>query len=104
MMNRLKQAGLNFNGDEGYSFLKCDQIVTHSGKVILHLRWVRLTDGNNTLHTLLVKHYNDFLDWQSSGRVIYFRVGYVFAIPFALQIAWISYVENVKLFIVATLL
>ena len=26
------------------------------------------TDGNKTLHTLLVKHYNDYLDRQSCGR------------------------------------
>ena len=26
------------------------------------------TDGNNILHTLLVKHYNDLLDRQSSKR------------------------------------
>ena len=42
------------------------------------------TDGNKTLHTLLVKHYNDLLDRQSSewGRdeVTYFYVEEVFGI------------------------
>ena len=43
------------------------------------------TDGNKILHTLLlVKHYNDFLDRQSSERsrdeVTYFYVGDVFCI------------------------
>ena len=41
-------------------------------------------DGSKTLHTLLVKHYNDFLDRQSSERVkdevTYFYVGDVFCI------------------------
>ena len=41
-------------------------------------------DGSKTLHTLLVKHYNDFLDRQSSERdkdeVTYFYVGDVFYI------------------------
>ena len=32
---------------------------------ILH----KLTDGCNILHTLLIKHYNDLLDRQSSERV-----------------------------------
>ena len=43
---------------------------------------VVITDGNNTLHTLLVKHYNDLLGRQSSERgkdeVSYFYVGDVF--------------------------
>ena len=42
------------------------------------------TDGNNILHTPLVKHYNDLLDSQSSERsrdeVKYFYVGDVFCI------------------------
>ena len=42
------------------------------------------TDGNNILHTLLVKHYNDLLDRQSSERgkdeVTYFYVGDIFGI------------------------
>ena len=42
------------------------------------------TDGCNILHTLLVKHYNDLLDRQSSERgkdeVTYFYVGDVFCI------------------------
>ena len=42
------------------------------------------TDGHNILHTLLVKHYNDFLDSQSSGwdrdEVTYLNVGVVFCI------------------------
>ena len=40
------------------------------------------TDGNKILHTLLLKHYNDLLDKQSSERsrdeVTYFYVGDVF--------------------------
>ena len=40
------------------------------------------TDGSRILHTLLVKHYNDWLDMQSSERgkneVTYFYVGDVF--------------------------
>ena len=48
--------------------------------VLLHL----LTDGSRILHTLLVKHYNDLLDRQSSERgkneVTYFFVGDVFCI------------------------
>ena len=42
------------------------------------------TDGNNILHTPLVKHYNDLLGRQSSERgkdeVSYFYVGDVFCI------------------------
>ena len=42
------------------------------------------TDGSRILHTLLVKHYNDLLDRQSSERgkdeVSYFYVGDVFCI------------------------
>ena len=42
------------------------------------------TDGNNILHTLLVKHYNDLLERQRSERgkdeVSYFYVGDVFCI------------------------
>ena len=42
------------------------------------------TDGNNILHTPLVKHYNDLLERQSSERgkdeVLYFDVGDVFCI------------------------
>ena len=42
------------------------------------------TDGSKTLHTLLVKHYNDLLDRQGSERgrdeVTYFYVGGVFCI------------------------
>ena len=42
------------------------------------------TDGSRILHTLLVKHYNDLHDRQSSERgkdeVTYFYVGYVFCI------------------------
>ena len=42
------------------------------------------TDGSNILHTLLVKHYNDLLDRQSSQRsrdeVTQFYVGDVFCI------------------------
>ena len=41
-------------------------------------------DGSKTLHTLLVKHYNDFLDRQSSERgrdeITYLYVGDVFGI------------------------
>ena len=43
------------------------------------------TDGNNILHTLLVKHYNDLLDRQSSEQnsdeVTYFYVGDLFCMP-----------------------
>ena len=42
------------------------------------------TDGSRILHTLLIKHYNDLLDRQSSERgkdeVTYFYVGDVFCI------------------------
>ena len=42
------------------------------------------TDGNNILHTPLVKHYNDLLDTHRSERnrdeVTYFYVGGVFCI------------------------
>ena len=42
------------------------------------------TDGKRILHALLVKHYNDLLDSQSSERgkdeVTYFYVGDVFCI------------------------
>ena len=42
------------------------------------------TDGSRILHSLLVKHYNDLLDRQSSERgkneVTYFYVGDVFCI------------------------
>ena len=42
------------------------------------------TDGSRILHTLLVKHYNDLLDRQSSERgkneVTYFYVGDIFCI------------------------
>ena len=42
------------------------------------------TDGSRILHSLLVKHYNDLLDSQSSERgkdeVTYFYVGDVFCI------------------------
>ena len=42
------------------------------------------TDGNNILHTPLVKHYNNLLERQSSERgkdeVSYFDVGDVFCI------------------------
>ena len=45
---------------------------------------IKNTDGSRILHTLLVKHYNDLLDRQSSewGRdeVTYFDVGDVFGI------------------------
>ena len=45
---------------------------------------VKITDGSRILHTLLVKHYNDLLDRQSSERgkdeVTYFYVGDVFCI------------------------
>ena len=45
---------------------------------------VLFTDGSRILHTLLVKHYNDLLDKQSSERsrdeVTYFSVGAVFCI------------------------
>ena len=42
------------------------------------------TDGSRILHTLLVKHYNDLLDRQSSEQgkdeVTYFYVGDIFCI------------------------
>ena len=44
----------------------------------------KCTDGSNILHTLLVKHYNDLLDRQSSEQgkdeVTYIYVGDVFCI------------------------
>ena len=44
--------------------------------------WTICTDGNNILHTPLVKHFNDLLERQSSERgkdeVTYFYVGDVF--------------------------
>ena len=50
--------------------------------VVKHPVWY--TDGCNILHTLLVKHYNDLLDRQSSERgkdeVTYFYVGDIFCI------------------------
>ena len=46
--------------------------------------YITYTDGSKTLHTLLVKHYNDLLNRQSSERgkdeVSYFYVGDVFCI------------------------
>ena len=43
-----------------------------------------LTDGHKSLHTLLLKHFNDLLERQSSERVkdevSYFYVGDVFCI------------------------
>ena len=52
---------------------------------ILFLNQIHIaTDGSRILHTLLVKHYNDLLDVQSSERdkdeVTYFYVGDVFCI------------------------
>ena len=42
------------------------------------MQMVKSTDGNNILHTLLVKHYNDLLERQSSEQgkdeVSYFYV------------------------------
>ena len=51
----------------------------------MHHRATRTcTDGSRILHTLLVKHYNDLLDRQSSEQdkdeVTYFYVGDVFCI------------------------
>ena len=47
------------------------------------------TDGSRILHTLLVKHYNDLLDRQSSERgkneVTYFYVGDFFVYTLALS-------------------
>ena len=44
----------------------------------------KYTDGNNILHTPIVKHYNDLLEMQCSERskdkVSYFYVGDVFCI------------------------
>ena len=49
------------------------------------------TDGRRILHTLLVKHYNDFLNRQSSERgkdeVTYFYVGDVFCIHLGIKYA-----------------
>ena len=50
------------------------------------------TDGNNILHTLLVKHYNDYLDRRSSGsgrgesNIDTCKLGTVFAMPLTLPI------------------
>ena len=52
--------------------------------VSIQLTYLLRTDGSRILHTLLVKHYNDLLDRQSSERgkdeVTYFYVGEVFCI------------------------
>ena len=49
------------------------------------------TDGNNILHTQLVKHYNDLLERQCSERgkdeVSYFYVGDVFCIHLGIKYA-----------------
>ena len=49
------------------------------------------TDGSRILHTLLVKHYNDLFDRQSSERgkdeVTYVYVGHVFCIHFGTKYA-----------------
>ena len=51
------------------------------------------TDGNNILHTLLVKHYNDLLERQRSERgkdeVSYFYVGDVFCIHLGTMIFYV---------------
>ena len=39
-----------------------------------------ITDAEISLHTLLVKYYNDLLGKQSSERVTYFFVGDLFCI------------------------
>ena len=48
-----------------------------------------LTDGSRILHTLLVKHYNDLFDRQSSERgkdeVTYFYVGAFFVYTMGLS-------------------
>ena len=50
----------------------------------LPLSELEYTDGSRILHPLLVKHYNDLLDRQSSERgkdeVTYFYVGDIFCI------------------------
>ena len=55
-----------------------------------HLSFV-ITDGNNILHTPLVKHYNDLLGRQNSERgkdeVSYFYVGDVFCIQLGTKYA-----------------
>ena len=57
------------------------------------------TDGNNILHTPLVKHYNDLLGRQSSERgkdeVSYFYVGDVFCIHLGTKYA--NFQEKIKL-------
>ena len=53
-------------------------------KIKISTSYAVSTDGSRILHTLLVKHYNDLLDRQSSERgkdeVTYFYVGDVFCI------------------------
>ena len=55
------------------------------------------TDGCKILHTLIVKHYNDLLDRQSSERgkdeVTYFYVGDVFCIHLGTKYA--NYQEKI---------
>ena len=49
-----------------------------------HSAYTVSTDGNNILHTSLVKHFNDYLERESSERdkdeFSYFYVGDVFCI------------------------
>ena len=63
---------------------------------------VRYTDGCKTLYTLLVNHYNDLLDRQSSewGRdeVTYLYVGDVFGIYLGPMYADIQSIKQVVLY------
>ena len=52
-------------------FLLIDTVVVNSwlSFSIYFTLFTRIfTDGNKTLHTLLVEHYNDYFDRQSCGR------------------------------------
>ena len=57
------------------------------------------TDGNNILHILLVKHYNDLLERQSSewgkDEVSYFYVGDVFCIHLGLGTKYADFQEKI---------
>ena len=52
---------------------------------------IRHTDANKSLTTLVVKHYNDLLDWQTSEKgkdeVTYFNNGDIFCINLGIKYA-----------------
>ena len=63
---------------------------------------ITYTDGNNILHTPLVKHFNDLLERQSSERgkdeVSYFYVGDVFCIHLGTKYADFQEKISAKIF------